>query len=80
MSRRYSNKARTLLQERTHLSEWVNQCVICQRIGYKPETPVTNEKLKAHGITSPAERLRNNYDVLELDDNGICEDCRNLID
>ena len=79
MSRRYSNKARTLLQDRPHLAEWLNQCGMCQRIGYKSQTPVTNENIKAHGVTSPTERLRNNYDVFELDDYELCEDCRNLI-
>jgi hypothetical protein len=80
MSRKYSNKARSLLQDRPYLAEWLNQCGMCQRIGYKPQTPMTNENIKAHGVTSPSERLRNNYDVLELNDYGICEDCRNLID
>jgi len=41
---------------------------------------MTNENIKAHGITSPSERLRDNYDVLELNENGVCEDCRNIID
>ena len=80
MSRRYSNKASTLLQERPDLSKWINQCVICQKIGCKPQTPLTNENIKAHGVTSPSERLRDSYDVLELNENGICEDCGNIID
>jgi hypothetical protein len=80
MSHRYSNKARTLLQERPHLSKWLNQCGICQKIGYKPQTPTTNENIKAHGIKSPSERLRDNYDVLELNENEVCEDCQGIID
>jgi hypothetical protein len=49
-------------------TRWVNRCVTCDRIGYKPETPNT-----AKG----AYRVKRDLDPLTLDDVGRCPVCAN---
>ncbi len=52
------------------LRRWMNQCVACQRQGYKPEMPDDIYP----GVA--ARNLRRFFEPLELDDNGFCEQCR----
>lgn len=79
MSHKYTKQAGKLLQEFPHLEKWINQCVYCQKIGCKSQTPKTPKQGKEHGYISPSERLRNNYEIVELDEFGVCEDCRKII-
>ncbi|MBC7921406.1 MAG: hypothetical protein H7Z75_10000 [Ferruginibacter sp.] len=50
------------------LEKWINQCVICQTKGYKPEIP---EKIFP-GIA--AQNIKKFFPPLELN-GGICEEC-----
>jgi hypothetical protein len=52
------------------LRRWINQCVACQREGYKPEMPDDIYP----GIA--ARNLRRYFDPMEVDKDGLCEQCR----
>jgi hypothetical protein len=54
------------------LEKWMNQCVICQAKGYKPELP---EKLTPGGA---AQNIRRYFSPLTID-GGICEECLMLL-
>ena len=49
--------------------KWLQQCLICQTIGYKPEMP---EKV---GVGFLAQNIRMFYPKLLLNELGLCEDC-----
>ena len=51
------------------IEKWLNECMVCHTIGYKPNLP---EQIHP-GIL--AENIRKSYNVLKLDEIGICEDC-----
>lgn len=48
---------------------WLNQCVACQRTGYKPDLP---EQI-GQGVM--ASHLREYYQPLALDESGLCDMC-----
>ena len=79
MSHKYTKQAGKILEEFSHLEKWINQCSYCQKIGCKPQTPETPEHLKQRGYTSLPERLLNNYEIVELNEYGVCEDCWKII-
>jgi len=49
--------------------KWLQQCLICQTEGYKPEMP------KQIGIGLLAQNVRKYYDELPLNEIGLCEAC-----
>jgi hypothetical protein len=49
---------------------WMNQCVTCQRKGYKPDLPKT-----IYPDTALASNLRRYFEPLELNELGLCEQC-----
>mgnify|MGYP006910092126 CR=1 FL=1 len=51
------------------IEKWLNECMVCHTIGYKPNLP---EQIYP-GIL--AENIRKSYNVLKLNEIGICEDC-----
>jgi hypothetical protein len=53
--------------------KWLNQCIICQTVGYKPEMP---QKI---GIGIFAETIRSYFNELELNEMGICKECSQFI-
>lgn len=48
------------------LRKWTNQCVTCQRLGYRPELP--EEHVAANN-------LRSFFPELALNDQGLCDQC-----
>jgi hypothetical protein len=49
---------------------WMNQCVACQRKGYRPDMP-----RRIHpGLL--AQHLRHYFAPLDVDEKGMCEQCR----
>lgn len=51
------------------LMKWINQCIACQSIGYKPEMLT---KLPAG---NPAAIIKTHFQQLELSDKGLCDQC-----
>lgn len=51
------------------ISRWLNECMVCHSIGYKPEMP---EKIYPGEM---AENIRRFYSPLEVNDISICDDC-----
>jgi len=49
--------------------KWLNECLICHSIGYKPELP----KNIFPGML--AENIRSLFNPLALDELSICDDC-----
>jgi hypothetical protein len=54
----------------TKAKRWINQCVICQRKGYKPEMPI--ESSNGSLLFS---NIRQYFEPLQLDDSSLCEQC-----
>jgi len=60
------------------LRKWINQCVVCQSIGYKPELPA--ELSTWGGETSAAsQNLRKYFNPLAVSDIGVCSICEKFI-
>lgn len=64
---------------------WLNQCVACGRIGFKPELPRrTTARLRlgtdfADFTTGIGHFTRATFDPLPVDESGLCDICRNII-
>ena len=77
LSKRYTDKGNKMKERKEqkylrtfpHLQKWVNQCVVCQRVGIKPETP----KEIFPGMA--AHYLRKYFDYLKVNQFGNCEQC-----
>ena len=54
------------------LDRWMNRCIACQRIGYKPEMP---KQISRPG-SAAARNIRKYFSPLEIDGDGLCEQCR----
>jgi hypothetical protein len=57
--------------ERT--GRWMNQCVACQRKGYKPDMP---DDIYPGYL---ARNLRKYFEPLDVDESGMCEPCRDAL-
>ena len=69
-----SNQGQMYLDSYPELERrWINQCVACQRKGYKPTMP--DNIYPGFG----ARNLRSYFAPLDLDELGLCEQCREAI-
>jgi len=50
-------------------NKWMQQCIICQTEGYKPEMP------NQIGIGYLSQNIRKLYNKLALNEIGLCEAC-----
>ena len=57
------------LKEYPEANKWLNQCIICQSVGYKPEMP---EKITPGYL---AENIRRFFPELTVNDINVCEQC-----
>lgn len=57
------------IKQYPEVKRWLNQCVVCQAIGYKPEMP----KEIHPGLL--AQNIRKYFSPLSINELGICEDC-----
>lgn len=51
------------------ISKWLNECIICHSIGYKPEMP---ESINPGML---AENIRKQYPPLKVNEINLCEEC-----
>ena len=51
------------------IKNWLNKCLICVALGYKPELPI---RIQAGYI---AENIRRLFSPLQVDELHICRDC-----
>ena len=58
------------LKQYPEINKWLNQCVICQTQGYKPNLP---DKIYPGYL---ADNIKLFFNVLEIDEIGICKDCQ----
>ena len=68
MSKHHRSKE-IYLKQYPEARKWLNQCVVCQTIEYKPILP---EKIHPGML---AENIRTFYNVLALNELGFCDDC-----
>ena len=66
---RQTNDGLLYLHTYPKLRKWINQCVACQQVGYKPELP------DSIGVGVAARNLRRYFRPLPLNDTGLCEQC-----
>ena len=69
----HSNDGLLYLQDYPKLRQWINQCVACQQVGYKPELP------DSIGVGVAARNLRRYFRPLFLNEIGLCEQCSNAM-
>lgn len=62
----HGNSAKKYLATYPKLMKWINQCVSCQSMGYKPEMP--------RDIIGGA-NLRGYFKSLAINKIGVCETC-----
>jgi hypothetical protein len=61
------------------LAQWVNQCVLCQKRGHRPDLPTVLTRRSE--TTAAARNLRKLFpDALPLDSLGRCEVCARIAD
>jgi hypothetical protein len=51
------------------IRRWLNECMVCHSVGYKPEMP---EKIYPGQM---AENIRKFFSPLKVNDTPICDDC-----
>ena len=68
---KYKDDGDSYLQMYTRLSKWMNECIVCQTKGYKPE--MLEHIVGEHSIA--ANNLKRYFKPLAVDDVGICEQC-----
>ena len=63
------------------LKKWMNTCVCCGAIGYKPEMPaVLTTKYGGEEVeTLSAQNIRRLYSPLKVNEAGLCENCERLL-
>ncbi len=72
-SKHRSQAGEAYLRDYPALEKWINQCVNCQKRGYKKEIP-----LNIHpGVAS--QNIRRYFKPLELNDRGLCDECERII-
>lgn len=57
------------LNDYPEVRKWLNECMVCHSVGYKPEMP---EKIHPGQM---AENLRKFFSPLGVNDISICNDC-----
>ncbi len=68
-----SSKSRdkdSYLKQYPEAKRWLNQCIVCQSLGYKPEMP---DKITPGYL---AENLRSFLPELAVNDLSVCEQCQ----
>ncbi len=71
---KHKNDAQLYLEMYPGLAKrWINQCVICQRQGYKPDMP---EDIYP-GVAG--KNLRAYFEPLELNECGLCDLCADVL-
>lgn len=68
------NNGNRYLQNYPRLWKWINKCVGCQTIGYKPELPA-NITRKGGMVTGAAQNLRRFFNELRINEDGFCDQC-----
>ena len=70
------------LDKYPRLMKWMNQCVSCQAIGYKPEMPDSAESHRELRLKqTPSEgaefmNIRYRFKCLPLNEHGLCDVCQ----
>lgn len=62
------------LKENPEANKWLNQCIICQSLGHKPEMP---ERITPGYL---AENIRSYFPKLAVNDISVCEQCEKHLD
>lgn len=60
------------LKQYPEIKRWLNQCIICQTVGYKPDLP---NRIYA-GVM--AQNIRKYFSVLSVNELSICDECANV--
>ncbi len=62
------------------LRKWINTCICCGSTGYNPELPEALTKNWGQGefTTAAARNIRKYFNLLRVNELGICETCQKL--
>lgn len=61
--------AEKYLQQYPRIRKWLNQCLMCQSLGYKPEMP------EEDGTHCEFKNIRFRFKCLPVDSVGLCDVC-----
>lgn len=63
------------------LKKWINECIICENVGYKPELPekLTSNLGNGEFQTISADNIRNYFQPMAVNELGICEECQKML-
>ena len=73
---RKSNKGDEYIEWMPKLKKWINECQCCKKTGYDPSMP---EKIFPWEVSMAADFVREYFEPLELNEDGLCEVCAKLI-
>lgn len=59
-----------------YLQKWINECVCCHRKGYKPDLP---EKVSKVEGSLEVYYLKKYFQPLHIDEYGLCDVCKKLL-
>lgn len=74
---KYKNEGELYLQMYPKFEKWMNQCIICQSKGYKPE--FNNYTGNADGWGAGSKNIRHYFSELSVNELGYCEQCQKII-
>ncbi|OUS70282.1 hypothetical protein B1748_29030 [Paenibacillus sp. MY03] len=58
------------------LMKWINQCIACQSIGYKPDLPHELATYDGINMSAAAANLRRFFKPMSVDEIGLCDTCK----
>lgn len=63
------------------LKKWINECIVCGSVGYKPELPekLTSNLGNGEFQTFGADNIRSYFQPLAVNELGICEECQKML-
>lgn len=73
----FKDEGRQYIQKFPKLKKWINECAMCHRQGYKPDMPDKITKIEG---SFEVYYIKKYFDVLALNDKGLCDTCARLID
>lgn len=69
------------LKQYPELNKWMNTCICCGSVGYKPELPDKLTKNWGQGEieTAGAQNIRRYFKPMKVNELSICEDCQKVV-
>lgn len=69
------------LKQFPKLNKWMNTCICCGSVGYKPDLPdnITTRDGRGEVETFGAQSIRRYFQPLKVNELSICEECQKVV-